>query len=117
MQSAWDKAKPIYVALLLAILTWIALQALGRLTHVLFIIFVSILFAAALTGPVRLLERWRVPRAVSVILIYAVSLLLVVGLLWFVTPPLFDQVAGIGDGAGDRNGVHLRILMDVCGCR
>ena len=99
MQSAWDKAKPIYVALLLAILTWIALQALGRLTHVLLIIFVSILFAAALTGPVRLLERWRVPRAVSVILIYAVSLLLVVGLLWFVTPPLFDQVAGIGDRA------------------
>ena len=42
------------------------------------------------------LERWRVPRAVSVILIYAVSLLLVVGLLWFVTPPLFDQVAGLG---------------------
>ncbi len=99
MQSAWDKAKPIYVALLLAILTWIALQALGRLTHVLLIIFISILFAAALTGPVQRLERWRVPRAVSVILIYAVSLLLVVGLLWFVTPPLFDQVAGIGDRA------------------
>ena len=50
MQPVWDKAKPIYVALLLAILTWIALQALGRLTHVLLIIFVSILFAAALTG-------------------------------------------------------------------
>ena len=99
MQPVWDKAKPIYVALLLAILTWIALQALGRLTHVLLILFVSILFAAALTGPVRLLERWRVPRAVSVILIYVVSLLLVVGLLWFVTPPLFDQVANFGDRA------------------
>ncbi len=97
--SVWDKAKPIYVALLLAILTWIALQALGRLTHVLLILFVSILFAAALTGPVRLLERRRVPRAISVILIYLVSLLLVVGLLWFVTPPLFDQVASLGDRA------------------
>ena len=99
MQSVWDKAKPIYVALLLAILSWIALQALGRLTHVLLIVFVSILFAAALTGPVRRLEGWRVPRAVSVILIYVVSLALVVGLLWFVTPPLFDQVANLGDRA------------------
>ncbi|HJV29950.1 MAG TPA: AI-2E family transporter [Gaiellaceae bacterium] len=99
MQSVWDKAKPMYVALVLAILTWIALQALGRLTHVLLILFVSILFAAALTGPVRLLERWRVPRAISVILIYLVSLALVVGLLWFVTPPLFDQVANLGDRA------------------
>ena len=99
MQSVWDKAKPIYVALLLAILTWIALQAIGRLTHVLLILFVSILFAAALTGPVRSLERWRVPRAISVIVIYVVSLALVVGLLWFVTPPLFDQLANLGDRA------------------
>lgn len=99
MQSVWDKAKPIYIALLLAILTWVALQALGRMTHVLLILFVSILFAAALTGPVRRLERWRVPRAISVIVIYLVSLGLVVGLLWFVTPPLFDQVANLGDRA------------------
>jgi len=99
VRSVWDKAKPIYVALLLAILTWIGFQALGRLTHVLLILFVSILFAAALTGPVRRLERWRVPRAISVILIYIVSLALVVGLLWFVTPPLFDQVASLGDRA------------------
>jgi predicted PurR-regulated permease PerM len=99
VQSAWDKAKPIYLALLLAILTWLAFQALGELTHVLLILFVSILFAAALTGPVRLLERWRVPRAVSAILIYLVALGLVVGLLWFVTPPLFDQVANLGDRA------------------
>jgi len=99
VQSAWEKAKPIYLALLLAILTWVVLQALGKLTHVLLILFVSVLFAAALTGPVRRLERWRVPRAISVILIYLVSLTLVVGLLWFVTPPLFDQVANLGDRA------------------
>ena len=56
MQSVWERAKPIYVALLLALLTWVALQALAELTHVLLILFVAILFAAALTGPVRWLN-------------------------------------------------------------
>jgi predicted PurR-regulated permease PerM len=97
--SVWERAKPIYLALLLALLTWVALQALADLTHVLLVMFVSILFAAALTGPVRWLERWRIPRAISVIAIYLLSLGLVVGILWFVTPPLFDQVATRGDRA------------------
>ena len=99
MSGVWDRAKPIYLALLLAILTWVALQALAELTHVLLILFVSILFAAALTGPVARLERVGVPRAISVVLIYLVSLAVVVGILWLVTPRLFDQVANLGDRA------------------
>jgi predicted PurR-regulated permease PerM len=97
--SVWERAKPIYVALLLALLTWVALQALADLTHVLLLVFVSILFAAALTGPVTRLERWRIPRAISVIGIYLVALAVVVGVLWLLTPPLFDQVASLGDRA------------------
>ena len=97
MESVWERAKPIYVALLLALLTWVALKALAELTHVLLIVFVSILFAAALTGPVARLQRWRIPRAVSVIGIYLVVLGLIVGIFWLVTPPLFDQVAEVGD--------------------
>ena len=99
MTSVWERAKPIYVALLLALLTWVALRALADLTHVLLLVFVSILFAAALTGPVLRLERWRIPRAVSVIGIYLVALAIVVAILWFLTPPLFDQVASLGDRA------------------
>jgi predicted PurR-regulated permease PerM len=99
VQSVWERAKPIYVALLLALLTWVGLQALAELTHVLLIVFVSILFAAALTGPVRWLQRWRIPRPISVIAIYLAALTLVVGTLWLVTPPLFDQVATLGDRA------------------
>jgi predicted PurR-regulated permease PerM len=97
--SVWERAKPIYLALLLAILTWIAFRALAQLTHVLLILFVSILFAAALTGPVARLERWRVPRVISVVGIYVLALAIVVGILWVVTPPLFSQVAGLGDRA------------------
>lgn len=99
MSGVWERAKPIYLALLLALLTWVALRALAELTHVLLILFVSILFAAALTGPVARLERRRVPRAISVVGIYLVALTLVAGTLWLVTPPLFDQFANLGDRA------------------
>lgn len=99
MQSVWERAKPIYLALLLAILTWVALRALAQLTHVLLLLFVSVLFAAALTGPVNRLERLRVPRAISVVGIYVVALALVVGTLWLVTPPLFSQLASLGERA------------------
>lgn len=99
MSGVWERAKPIYLALLLALLTWVAFRALAELTHVLLVLFVSILFAAALTGPVAWLERWRVPRAISVVGIYLVAVGLVVGTLWLVTPPLFDQLANLGDRA------------------
>jgi predicted PurR-regulated permease PerM len=99
VSGVWERAKPIYLALLLAILTWVAIQALGELTHVLLILFVSVLFAAALTGPVNQLERLRVPPAISVVAIYVAALAVVVGILWLVTPPLFGQVANLGDEA------------------
>jgi predicted PurR-regulated permease PerM len=99
VQTVWERAKPIYVALLLALLTWVVLQALAELTHVLLLLFVSILFAAALTGPVARLERWRIPRVISVVAIYLAAVALVVGTLWLVTPPLFGQIASLGDRA------------------
>jgi predicted PurR-regulated permease PerM len=97
--GVWERAKPIYLALLLAILSLVALRALAQLTHVLLLLFVSVLFAAALTGPVNRLERMRVPRAISVVGIYLIALALVVGILWLVTPPLLSQLASLGDRA------------------
>ena len=100
MASTWERAKPIYLALLLALLTWVALKALAELTHVLLILFVSILFAAALTGPARWLHaRWRIPRGVSATAIYALVLALLAGVLALVAPPLFSQIASLGDRA------------------
>ena len=48
------RAAPIYLALLGAILTVIGLLLLVRLTHLLLLVFISALFAAAMTGPGRL---------------------------------------------------------------
>ena len=98
-QSLLQRALPLYVALLLALLTAVALLALARLEHVLLILFISVLFAAALTGPTARLEKLRVPRAVAVPLLYLATLALVVGLVWLVTPPLFAEVADFGDAA------------------
>jgi predicted PurR-regulated permease PerM len=94
-----QRALPIYVALLLALLSAVALVVLARLAHVLLILFISVLFAAALTGPSARLEKLRVPRAVAVPLLYLAALALVVGLVWLVTPPLFAEVADFGDAA------------------
>jgi predicted PurR-regulated permease PerM len=94
-----QRALPIYVALLLALLSAVALVVLARLAHVLLILFISVLFAAALTGPSERLEKLRVPRAVAVPLLYLAALALVVGLVWLVTPPLFAEVADFGDAA------------------
>jgi predicted PurR-regulated permease PerM len=97
--SVMHRALPLYVALLLALLTAVGLIALARLEHVLLILFISVLFAAALSGPTERLERVRVPRAVAVPFIYLAALALAVGLVWLVTPPLFDEIADFGEAA------------------
>ena len=93
------RAMPVYVALVLALLTAFALVLLVELRHVLLILFISLLFAAALSRPSASLERLRVPRGVSVPLIYLAALALVGLVVWLVTPPLFAQVATLGDRA------------------
>ena len=98
-ESLLQRALPIYVALVLALLSAIALLVVARLQHVLLIIFISVLFAAALTGPSERIQKLRVPRALAVPLLYLAALALVVGLVWLVTPPLFGEVADFGDAA------------------
>ncbi len=98
-ESLWRRAAPIYAALLLAILTVFALLALVRLEHVLVVLFISLLVAAALSAPASALERRRIPRGLAVPLLY-VALLAVVSVAgYFVVPPLFEQVARFADDA------------------
>jgi predicted PurR-regulated permease PerM len=101
------RALPTYLALLFAILTVCGIAILLALSHVLLILFVSVLFAAALSGPAERLERFRVPRSLAVVLIYLAAVTLVAVTAWLVVPPLFDQVAQFADdapGYADRYG-------------
>jgi predicted PurR-regulated permease PerM len=97
--SVMHRAIPLYVALLLALLTAVGLIALARLEHVLLILFISVLFAAALSGPTERLEKVRIPRAVAVPLIYLTALVVAVAIVWLVTPPLFSEVSEFGEAA------------------
>jgi putative permease len=91
------RALPIYVALVGALLTAVALMVLVKLEHLLLIIFISLLLAAAMNGPVDFLQRLRVPRLVSA----SVLQLLVVGAValgaWLAAPILVDQATGLAD--------------------
>src|SRR6476659_1910597 len=88
------RALPIYVALLFAILSFVGVMLVVRLKHVLLIIFISMLFAAALSGPVEwAAEHLHLPRALSALGIYIAVFALIAVLGWLVLPPLFNQVA------------------------
>ena len=98
-ESLVRRALPTYVALLFAILTVAGIVVLIELRHVLLILFISVLFAATLSGPVARLERLRIPRAAALVLIYVAALAVIVGTGWLVIPPLFGQVATFAERA------------------
>jgi predicted PurR-regulated permease PerM len=91
---------PVYLGLLLAILTVVALLLLFMIRHVLLVLFVSVLFAAALTGPSEWLHRRsRLPLGLSAVLLYIVCFAVIVGIGWVVVPPLLGQVVEFADRA------------------
>jgi predicted PurR-regulated permease PerM len=91
------RALPIYVALVGALLTALGLLILIRLEHVLLLLFISMLLAAAMDGPVGFLERAGIPRLASA----SILQLLVVGAIgvgvWLGAPMLVDQATGLAD--------------------
>ena len=99
-ESLVHRALPVYLGLLLAILTVVAVLLLFMVRHVLLVLFVSVLFAAALTGPSEWLHRRsRLPLGLAAVLIYIVSFALIVGIGWVVVPPLLGQVVEFADRA------------------
>ncbi len=95
--SAFRRALPIYYALLLALLSGVGIYLLFQLRHVLIILFISLLFAAATAKPADYLQRLRIPRGVAVVLVYLAALVVLIGIGWFVLPPLFGQLANLAD--------------------
>jgi predicted PurR-regulated permease PerM len=98
-QSAIRQALPIYYALLFAILTGLGILLLWWLKHVLVIVFVSVLFAAAVSRPSTYIERIGIPRGIAALLVYLASFAVLVGIGWFVVPTTVSQVATAADNA------------------
>jgi predicted PurR-regulated permease PerM len=91
--TTFERAKPIALALILAIFTVVGLRILAELRDVLIIVFIAVLFAAALSRPAGALERRGVPRGWAVALVQAVGIGFFVGLVWVVVPPLVTELA------------------------
>jgi predicted PurR-regulated permease PerM len=99
-ESLVHRALPIYLGLLFATLTLIAVVGLFMVRHVLLVLFVSMLFAAALTGPSEWLHRrFRLPLGLAAVVIYIASFAVIVGIGWIVVPPLLGQVVEFADRA------------------
>ena len=99
-ESLVSRSLPIYLGLLFLTLTVAGLLLLVLIRHVLLIVFVSALFAAALSGPSEWLhERLRLPRGVAAVSIYLVVFATLAGVGWLVVPPLLGQVAQFADRA------------------
>ena len=99
-ESLVHRALPIYLGLLFAILTVVAVVVLFMVRHVLLVLFVSVLFAAALTGPSEWLHRrFRLPLGLAALVIYIASFAVIVGIGWIIIPPLLGQVVEFADRA------------------
>jgi predicted PurR-regulated permease PerM len=95
--STWTRAKPLYVAAVLAIMTYLGVQLLLELQSILIMLFVAMVLAAALSRPTAVLERRGVPRGAAILLIQLGVLVMLVTITWFVVPPLVNQLASFAE--------------------
>ena len=92
----------IYFALMLVVFSVLALWILVKIQTLLVLIFVALLIATSLACPVRKIERWGIPRAISILLNFLLVAGLVVGIIWFTVPPLVGQVTEAVASIPDR---------------
>jgi predicted PurR-regulated permease PerM len=87
---------------MLVVVSIIAIWLLVKLQTLLVLLFVALLIAASMAGPVRRLESWGLSRAIAILLMFLLSAGLVVGMAWFTVPPLIGQISEAADSAPDR---------------
>ncbi len=87
----------IYGALLLILLTLGGVYLLVRLQFLLILLFLSVLVACGIAGPVRRLERRGLGRAPAILIIYALIGAVVVGIGWYALPRLVGQAGAVAE--------------------
>jgi predicted PurR-regulated permease PerM len=92
--STWARAKPLFLAAFLTIATIVGLRLLVELRSLLILLFVSLVLAAAMSGPAAVLERRGVPRGIAVAFVQLAALGALLGVGYIVLPPLLDELAG-----------------------
>ncbi len=87
----------IYGALLLILLTLGGVYLLVRLQFLLILLFLSVLVACGIAGPVRRLERRGLGRAPAILIVYALIGAMVVGIGWYALPRLVGQAGAVAE--------------------
>lgn len=87
----------VYGALLLALLTIGGAYLLVRLQFLLILLFLSVLVACGIAGPVRRLERVGIGRAFAILIVYALVGAAVAGSGWYALPRLLGQAGAVAE--------------------
>lgn len=85
----------IYGAFLLILLTLGGVYVLVRLQFLIILLFMSVLVACGIAGPVRRLERIGLSRAPAILVVYAVIGAVLAGIGWYALPRLVGQAAAV----------------------
>jgi len=95
--SPLSVAKATLVVIGLVVLT----NFLGQIADIIVVFFVSVLFSAALDPTVDLLQRYRVPRALSVLVIFLIILTTLGFFISQLVPLVASQIIELASGLGD----------------
>jgi predicted PurR-regulated permease PerM len=99
----------IYGALVLAFFTVVAWRLLADLAWLLMLLYLAILLACGISAPVRWLERLRLPRAASILLVFLFVVLISTGMLVYALPPFLGQVGQYVENAPE----YVERLQDL----
>lgn len=85
----------IYGALLLFLLTVGGIYLVIRLQFLIILLFLSVVVACGIAGPVRRLERRGISRALAIVIVYALIGVVVAGIGWYAVPRLVGQAGQV----------------------
>lgn len=100
----------IYAALALALLTIVVWNILAELEWLLILLYLAVLVACGIAGPVGWIERRGLNRALSILIVFSAAVAVVVGIAWYAIPPLVGQAGALIDDIPDyvSQGEQLR---------
>ncbi len=85
----------IYAALVLGLLTVVVWNILAELEWLLILLYLAVLVACGIAGPVGWIERRGINRALAILLVFSMIAAVFVGVAWYAIPPLVGQAGAL----------------------
>lgn len=89
------KVEVSYKTVIFAVSFLIAIWFLIQIKDIIILVFLSVILVAAMLKPVEWLNAHRIPRVISVILVYLLIILLIAAVAGIIVPPLIEQTVGL----------------------